>query len=137
MNKSITFLLVAVLIVSILAVPRQTVYAQISLPAEINKTFAPRAIFSGGTSVLRVTTFNPNGFPLTNASWTDNMPAQIQVVSAGQNTCGGTVTAAAGSSTVSLSGGTVPAQVGTTPGSCSVLVNVTSTTLGNLINNSN
>ena len=135
MNKSIIYLLVAVLIVSILAVPRQTVYAQISLPAEINKTFAPRSIASGGTSVLRVTIFNPNGFPLTNASWTDNMPASIRVVSvASPNTCGGTVTAAAGSSTVSLSGGTVPAQVGTTPGSCSVLVNVTSTTIGNLIN---
>jgi hypothetical protein len=44
------------------------------------------------------------------------------------------VTAAAGSSTISLSGGTVPAQSGSTPGSCIVSVNVTSTTPGNWIN---
>ena len=50
------------------------------------------------------------------------------------NTCGGTVTAPAGGTLLSLSGGTVPPQVGVTPGSCTVSVDVTSTTPGNLIN---
>jgi hypothetical protein len=139
MYKSITSLLVAVLIVSFLAVPNQTVYAQISLPAEINKSFSPISIAAGGTSRLSVTIFNPNGFALTNAAWADNLvgvqPGLTIASPAGvTNSCGGSVTATAGSTTLSLSGGTVPAQVGTTPGRCTVSVNVTSSTAGNLIN---
>jgi LPXTG-site transpeptidase (sortase) family protein len=49
------------------------------------------------------------------------------------NTCGGAVTAVPGATTFSLSGGTVPAQTGPQPGSCSVTITVTSTTVGNLI----
>jgi hypothetical protein len=118
MHKSILSLLVAVLLVTILAVPNQTAYAQVSIPADINKTFTPISIDPGGTSRLRVTIFNPNSFQLTNAAWTDNMPSQITVVGIVSNSCGGNVTANAGSSTISLSGGTVPAQSGSTPGEC-------------------
>jgi len=139
MHKSILFLLVAVLSISMLAIPSQTVYAQISLPAEINKSFSPISIAAGGTSRLRVTIFNPNGFSLTNASWTDNLVGVQPGLSIADpvgltNTCGGSVTAVVGSTTLSLSGGTVPAQSGATPGSCTVSINVTSTTIGNLIN---
>jgi len=135
MQKSLKHFLVVALIVSIFFSSGQTASAQgVSLPADMNKTFTPISIAAGGTSVLRVTIFNPNTFQLTNASWTDNMPANIKVVSVAGNTCGGSVTAAAGSSTISLSGGTVPAQSGSTPGSCIVSVNVTSTTPGNWIN---
>src|SRR6266498_418550 len=135
MQKSIKPFLIAALIFSILASTVQTAYAQgISLPAEINKTFSPISIIAGATSLLRVTIFNPNPFQLTSASWTDNLPAGITVVGLTTNTCGGTVTAAAGSTTISLSGGTVPAQSGSTPGSCTVSVNVTSTTAGTRIN---
>ena len=118
----------------------QAVFAA-SLPAEINKQFTPLQIDAGGVSVLRVTIFNPNIFPLTNASWTDNLigvqpglfianPANVV------NTCGavGDVTAAPGTTTLSLANGTVPAQVGATPGQCYVEVNVSSVTSGNLIN---
>jgi LPXTG-site transpeptidase (sortase) family protein len=127
------------LIVSILAVPGQTVYAQISLPAEINKSFSPISIEAGGTSRLRVTIFNPNSFQLTNASWSDNLigvqPGLTIATPVGlTNTCSGSVNATAGGTTLSLSGGTVPAQAGPTPGSCTVSINVTSTTPGNLIN---
>jgi len=116
------------------------VYAQgLSFPAEINKSFTPISIPSGGISRLNVTIYNPNTFSLSNASWTDNIvgvqpglsianPANIS------NTCGGTATAVPGTTTLSLSGGTVPAQVGATPGECTVGIDVTSTTLGNLIN---
>ena len=112
-----------------------------SIPAEINKQFTPLQIPAGGVSVLRVTVFNPNTFPLTNASWTDDLdgvqpglfianPANVV------NTCGsvGDVTAVPGTTTLSLANGTVPAQVGSTPGQCYVEINVSSVTPGNLIN---
>ncbi|MBE7536022.1 MAG: sortase [Anaerolineales bacterium] len=112
-----------------------------SIPAEINKQFTPLQIPAGGVSVLRVTVFNPNTFPLTNASWTDDLdgvqpglfianPANVV------NTCGsvGDVTAVPGTTTLSLANGTVPAQVGATPGQCYVEINVSSVTPGNLIN---
>jgi LPXTG-site transpeptidase (sortase) family protein len=118
----------------------QTVYAA-SLPAEINKQFTPLQIDAGGVSVMRVTIFNPNTYPLTNAAWTDNLvgvqpglfianPANVV------NTCGAVVdvTAVPGTTTLSLVNGTVPAQVGATPGQCYVEVNVSSVTPGNLIN---
>ena len=111
----------------------------LSFPAEINKSFTPISISSGGVSRLNVNIYNPNSFPLNNASWTDNLvgvqpgltianPANIT------NSCGGTVTAVPGATTLSLSGGTVAAQAGVTPGQCSVGIDVTSTTAGNLIN---
>ena len=116
----------------------QTVYA-FAFPAEINKQFTPILIDSGGISVLRVTVFNPNTFPLTNASWTDNLAgiqSGLSIAPPGlvNNTCGGTVTAAPGTTTLALSNGTVPAQVQSTPGECYVEINVTSLTPGNLIN---
>jgi uncharacterized repeat protein (TIGR01451 family) len=140
MNRSIlSLLLVGVLILSI-SVPGQTVQAQgISFPAEMNKSFSPISILPGGISRLSVTIFNPNVFQLTNASWTDNLIGVQPGLSIDSpvnltNTCGGAVTAVVGATTLSLNGGTVPAQVGTTPGSCTVSVDVTSTTSGNLIN---
>ena len=135
MQKSIKPFLIAALIFTILVSPWQTASAQgISLPAEINKTFSPISIAAGASSLLRVTIFNPNPFQLTAASWTDSLPAGITVVGVTANTCGGTATAVAGSTSISLSGGTVPAQSGSTPGSCTVSVNVTSTTAGTRIN---
>jgi LPXTG-site transpeptidase (sortase) family protein len=139
MQKPIGPLLIVVLIISIFLTPSQVAYAQISFPAEVNKSFSPISIASGGVSRLSVSIFNPNAFPLTNASWTDNLigvqPGLMIASPVGlTNSCGGSVTAVAGSTTLSLSGGTVPAQIGSTPGSCTVSINVTSSTTGNLIN---
>ena len=140
MQKSVVPFLIGALIVSILLTPGETVAAQVvSFPAEMNKSFSPISIAAGGISRLRVTIFNPNAFQLTDAAWTDNLvgvqpgllianPVNIS------NTCGGTVTAASGGTTLSLRGGTVPAKVSATPGSCTVSIDVTSTTPGNLIN---
>ncbi len=116
----------------------QTVYA-IAIPAEINKQFTPILIDAGAVSVLRVTVFNPNTFPLTNTSWTDNLigvQPGLSIAPPGvvNNTCTGSVVAVPGTTTISLSGGNVPAQVLATPGECFVEVNVTSSTAGNLIN---
>ena len=141
MRKSyLSLLILSILISSIFAAPLQVAKAQgLSFPAEINKRFSPISISSGGTSRLSVTIYNPNSFQLTSASWTDNLSGvQAGIVINNpvnlSNSCGGSITAVAGQTTLSLSGGTVPAQVGTTPGSCTVSIDVTSTTPGNLIN---
>jgi LPXTG-site transpeptidase (sortase) family protein len=140
MQKSVLPLLVGALIVYILLSPRGTAAAQVlSFPAEMNKSFSPISIAAGGLSRLDVTIYNPNAFQLINASWTDNLievqPGLAIASPVGlTNSCGGFVTAVAGSTSFSLSGGTVPAQLGITPGSCTVSINVTATTAGNLIN---
>jgi LPXTG-site transpeptidase (sortase) family protein len=140
MQKSVVPFLVGALIVSILFDPGGTASAQVlSFPAEMNKSFSPISIAAGGVSRLNVTIYNPNAFQLINASWTDNLigiqPGLAIASPMGlTNSCGGAVTAVAGSTSFSLSGGTVPAQLGITPGSCTVAINVTSTTAGNLIN---
>jgi LPXTG-site transpeptidase (sortase) family protein len=140
MNKSIlSLLLVGGLIFSTFAAG-QAVHAQgFSFPAEMNKRFSPLSIEPGGVSRLQVTVYNPNLFELTDASWTDNLVGvQPGIFIANPtnvtNTCGGTVSGSPGGTSLSLSGGTVPAQVGSTPGSCTVSIDVTSTTTGNLIN---
>ena len=140
MNRKMTSVVILIAVMIFLVQPGFAVQAQtLSYPAEINKSFTPISIPSGGITRLEVTIYNPNTFSLNNASWTDNLvgvqpglsvanPANIS------NTCGGTVTAVPGTTTLSLNGGTVPAQVGATPGECTVGIDVTSTTLGNLIN---
>ena len=132
-------LLLLTLVSSLVSFP-QTVQAQgLSFPAEINKEFTPINITSGGVSRLSITIFNPNLFQINNATWVDNLIGVQPGISIANpvnltNTCGGTVVAPAGGTTVSLSGGVVPPQVGNTPGSCTVAIDVTSTTPGNLIN---
>ena len=114
MRKSIVPFLAGILIISILTTPVPNSHAQvITFPAEMNKSFSPISIPAGGTASLHVSIFNPNAFPLTNASWTDNLigiqPALVIANPMGLiNTCGGSVTAVAGSTTLSLNGGTVP-----------------------------
>lgn len=129
-----------VVLASLVLGPVTPVRAQASLPAEINKQFTPLQIDAGGVSVLRISIFNPNPFPLTNVAFTDNLVGVqpgLYVASPGgvvNNTCNGTVTAVANSTTISLSNGSVAAQVGPTPGQCYIEVNVSSVTPGNLIN---
>lgn len=111
----------------------------LSYPAQINKSFDPISIVAGQISRLSVTIYNPNIFQLDNAAWTDDLlyvQPGIYIANPVNITsdCGGIVTAVAGQTIFSLSGGTVPPQVGATPGQCTVSINVTSTTPGNLIN---
>jgi LPXTG-site transpeptidase (sortase) family protein len=132
------FTLSFILIASLFSTP-QAAYAQQSFPAEINKSFSPISITAGQVSRLSVTIFNPNSFQLTDAAWSDNLiGVQPGIFIANppnaSTTCGGTVTATAGATTLSLSGGTVPPQTGVTPGSCTVSIDISSTTPGNLIN---
>ena len=115
--------------------------------SEINKSFSPISIMPGDTARLSITIYNPNVFQLINAAWSDNLvsvqpgislASPVNVTIDDNNVpdthCGGpVVSAVAGGTTISLSGGTVPAKVGSTNGSCTVAVDVTSTTAGNLI----
>jgi len=140
MNKSIFSLLVCGgLIFSAFATPQHVKAQGFFFPAEVNKSFMPLSIDPGGISRLMVSIYNPNAFDLTNASWTDNLDGvQPGILIANSpnvsNTCGGSVQAAPGGTVLSLSGGTVPSQVGSTPGSCTVSVDVTSITPFNKIN---
>jgi len=111
----------------------------LSFPAQINKSFTPISIVAGQVSRLEINIYNPNLFQLDNASFTDSLVGVQPGLRLANpvnmtNTCGGIVIAPPGATTVSLSGGTVPAQVGTLRGDCKVSVDVTSTTAGNLIN---
>jgi len=138
MQKKTNILIAVIVAFSILVSYFKDVHA-FSFSAEINKKFTPISIVAGQISRLDITIFNPNLFQLENASFTDSLIGRqpglhIATPSNLTNTCGGVVIAAAGSTTISLSGGTVPPQVGSTPGTCVVSVDVTSTTPGNLIN---
>ena len=136
MNKSIFIPLLASFIAVSMALTQFTPAYALHYPAEINKSFSPIAIVSGGTSKLRVTIYNPNSNPLTNASWTDTLPTGISFVTPLNltHTCGTTATVTAAAGVLTLSNGTVPEQVGSVIGRCYVEVDVTSITPGNLIN---
>jgi len=102
-------------------------------PPTIAKAFNPTSVAVNGTSMLTLTITNPavNASPLTGVAVTDTLPAGLVVATpnALANTCGGAVTATAGSGSVSLTGGTVAAG-----SSCAVTVNITGTTGGNYVN---
>ncbi|HYL76326.1 MAG TPA: Ig-like domain repeat protein [Bryobacteraceae bacterium] len=116
-------------------VDQQTITATITIsqPPSIAKSFSPKTIqTTAGTGVTVSTiTFainNPNSVPI-NASFTDNLPTNIGVgpgnlvvatTPSVVNTCGGSVTATAGSSSITFSNATLPA------GACNVQVNVQS-----------
>lgn len=92
------------------------------------KAFSPDPITVGQTSTLTFTVDNTaNGSPAFNLAFSDDLPAGLVVASPANasTTCGGTVTAGSGSSSISLSGGAV-AEGGT----CTVSVDVLAETAG-------
>lgn len=98
------------------------------LPPTMTKSFAaPKTILTGGTSILTFTLTNPNATAIGSAGFIDTLPAELVITTpAASNTCGGTLTAVTGTGYISLNtDGTIPAS-----GSCTVTVNVTSTTPG-------
>jgi uncharacterized repeat protein (TIGR01451 family) len=105
--------------------------------ASINKSFNPIEISPGGVSRLDISIFNSSASPLTGNSITDTLPAGMTIADplTTANSCGGTVTAVVGGNSISLSGGTVLPASGGIDGSCTVSVNITSTTQGNTVNN--
>jgi len=102
-------------------------------PPVIAKTFAPATINVGANSVLSFTISNPNTTgSLSGIGFTDPLPSVVVVATPNGLTgsCGGgTITAVAGSSSVSLSGATLAASA-----SCTFSVNVTGKTAGTATN---
>jgi uncharacterized repeat protein (TIGR01451 family) len=92
------------------------------MPPVITKAFNPATVSIGQTSTLTFTITNPGLNPLTGVGFTDTFPANlfVQTPNGLTGSCdGGTITATAGTGTVSLSGATIAAG-----GSCSFSVSV-------------
>ena len=103
-------------------------------PPTIAKAFSPTHVQAGQASALTFTITNPSAntsTTLSGVAFTDTFPSGVVVSTpnALSNTCGGTVTATAGSGSISLSGGSIAAT-----SSCNVVVNVTPTKAGTFIN---
>jgi hypothetical protein len=106
-------------------------------PPVITKTFAPASVAINGVTDLIITVTNPNPAgafaALTNISFTDNFAAQGLVITSGPvpgpSLCTGTITATAGTSTISLTNGTIPGGA-----SCQIRVQVRATLGGTQVN---
>ena len=101
-------------------------------PPTFSKLFAPNQIGLGGISTLTFTIDNSaSSVAASDLAFTDSLPAGMTVVTPANNSngCGGTLTAGAGTSSISLAAGGIAAA-----SSCSVTVDVTATVLGSLVN---
>lgn len=98
--------------------------------------FGPAATIAGGVSTKTITLSNAGADAATITSFTDNLPNGLVIASVPNagNTCGGALSAPAGASTVTMTGGAIPAAAGGVPGACAITVNVTAATPGNYAN---
>ena len=99
-------------------------------PPQITKSFGAASIPVNGTTTVNFSINNPNVVAI-NGSFTDTLPPGLQVAATPgvTNTCGGTVTAAAGSGSISFSNNLTPIGI------CTISVNITGT-VDNLYTNS-
>ena len=97
----------------------------------VTKSFSPNPIMPGAESTMTITVSNSFANPLTGAYVTDTYPSGLVNAAspAATNTCGGTLTATAGGSSLNLTGGTIPAS-----SSCTITVRVRATTNGGFAN---
>ncbi|MFQ3535956.1 MAG: hypothetical protein SNJ58_08765, partial [Aggregatilineales bacterium] len=103
----------------------------------VEKSFSPTSVPQNGVTRLTITLRNPTSTPYTGVSFTDNLPSGLQVASPPNlsNTCGGTITGAVAASTsFSLSGGTIPAGTISSPGTCTIEIDVQVTVVGTRTN---
>ncbi|MBZ5491805.1 MAG: DUF11 domain-containing protein [Acidobacteriia bacterium] len=100
----------------------------VATPPTITKAFGAASILVGANTSLTFTLNNPNtSLALTGVAFSDTLPAGLQVATPNglATTCSGTVTAAAGSGSISLTGGTLAANA-----SCTISLNVTGIAAG-------
>jgi CSLREA domain-containing protein/fimbrial isopeptide formation D2 family protein/uncharacterized repeat protein (TIGR01451 family) len=100
----------------------------VGTPPTITKAFGAASILVGANTSLTFTLNNPNtSLGLTGVAFNDTLPAGLQVATPSglASTCSGTVTAAAGSGSISLTGGTLAANA-----SCTISLNVNGTAAG-------
>ncbi|HMK44253.1 MAG TPA: SdrD B-like domain-containing protein, partial [Dissulfurispiraceae bacterium] len=102
----------------------------------------PGTIYPGQTTQLQITLSNSNASAqITGAAFSNSLPGTwpdaLRISGAATYTCAdangpigttGTLTAAVGTQTVSLAGGTIPARVGSTDGTCTLIIPVTAGT---------
>jgi len=104
-------------------------YKALLAPPTITKAFGSANLNASGTTSLTFALANPNvGTPLTGVGFSDPLPTGLAVATPNGLTgsCGGgTITATAGSSTISLAGATLAGGA-----SCTFAVNVTATSPG-------
>ena len=95
--------------------------------ATLAKSIAPATIVAGDTATLTITLGNGNATPLTlSAAFTDIMPAGVTTTSGNAGTCTGvTVTP---TEVTMAAGATIP------PGGCTIVVTITSSTPGTVVN---
>jgi hypothetical protein len=105
--------------------------AGIPAPA-FSKAFGAASIPVGGTTSLTFT-ITSGGGTYTGIAFSDTLPSGLAVATpnGASTTCGGTVTATAGSGSISLTGGGLPGA-----GSCTVVVNVVGVSAGVAVNTS-
>jgi len=104
--------------------------AHVNAPPVLGKSFSMPSIVAGGNSTLTITLSNPNSTAASiTSALTDALPTGTFVSGTASTTCGGTVSATIGKSTVSLTGGAIPAN-----GTCTVTVAVTAPAAGSYIN---
>ncbi|WP_157360544.1 DUF7933 domain-containing protein [Amycolatopsis thermoflava] len=98
---------------------------------QLDKSFSPVEVNTGGTSTLTFTITNTSELAAKNGwSFTDALPAGLTVAGAGTTNCpSGAVTAAAGATSVSVTGNLTAGMA-----SCTVSVPVTSGTAGSYTN---
>lgn len=100
----------------------------------LNKTFDGqnnRSLFEGQISRLNLQLDNYSSNPMTTVTISDTLPddgpfQQLRIASPANvsNSCGGTVTAVAGQTSVALNNGSLPALAGNVAGTCTVSVDV-------------
>jgi uncharacterized repeat protein (TIGR01451 family) len=96
----------------------------------VNKTFTPDAVKSNQPSKVTFYFVNNSLSAATSLAFTDPLPTGMvvaptpNIVTGGPNGCGGTLTAVAGATSVSYTGGTIPAAAGTDPGECRISFDV-------------
>lgn len=104
------------------------------LDSTISKAFVPATINPGGVSKLTFTITNPNFGAVTGYGFTDVLPAGLLVAPTPNVAFSGcsvnpTITATAGSNTITASGGAAAAN-----STCSISVDVTGATVGTYLN---
>ncbi len=115
-----------------IADPANATLQVIPLPPAFAKDFAPALVGLNIPSTLTFTIDNSQSLVAApNLDFTDNLPAGMTVATPPgvANSCGGTLTADAGTSVISLSGGSVADSA-----SCTVAVDVVADTAGSLVN---
>lgn len=95
----------------------------------VNKSFSPANVPPAATSTLTIQIFNNTATAATAVNLTDNLPTTPTGLTIGtggllSNSCGGSVTATPGTTTVTLTGGAVAASSGGVAGQCTITVQV-------------